>query len=401
MAKWFRAILKKLLLLSIGLGIGLVAAELCLRVLGVSYPLPYAPDPYCGTRLQAGFEGWTCKEGGAWIRINRYGFRQGDRGPKKPPNTFRVAVLGDSFIEAFQVPEDQTFCAALERELGQCEFLDGRRVEVLNFGVSGYGTAQELLMLRHYVWPYEPDLVVLAFFAGNDLRNNSAELEPYKVRPFFRLGDGRLVLDRSFLEHPDYRKAHTTLVRWKVAWINRLRLLQLANHVRDTWRQRRAAPAQADASKAGLDAYALAEPQAEPWKRAWTITEQLVLETAAESRRHQAAFLLMSIGCDFQAHPEATVAEAVRKQLDGLDVSYSDLRLQRLGTERGFPVIPLAEPMRRFAVQHRVFLYGFANTQLGVGHWNADGHRVAGQIVAGALCDGLQHARKSSVNDQF
>jgi len=119
------------------------------------------------------------EEGSACIRINRYGVRQGDRAPAKPPGTFRVAVLGDSFIEAFQVSDEQTFCAQLERRLQDCSALTDRRVEVLNFGVSGYGTAQQLLMLRHYVWQYQPDVVVLAFFPGNDLRNNSAELEPY------------------------------------------------------------------------------------------------------------------------------------------------------------------------------------------------------------------------------
>ena len=170
----------------------------------MSYPQPYAPDPYCGTRLRSGFEGWWRKEGAAYIRINRYGFRHGERAPAKPPGTWRVAVLGDSFIEAFQVPDEQTFCAQLERRLQDCAFLADRRVEVLNFGVSGYGTAQELLMLRHYVWQYEPDLVVLAVFPGNDLRNNSAELEPYQVRPFYHLQSGELVLDDSFRQHPDY-----------------------------------------------------------------------------------------------------------------------------------------------------------------------------------------------------
>ena len=89
------------------------------------------------------------------------------------------------------MPDDQTFCAALERALEDSLRPIGKRVEVLNFGVSGYGTAQELLMLRHYAWSYEPDAVILAFFRGNDPRNNSAELEPYKVRPFFRLENSR------------------------------------------------------------------------------------------------------------------------------------------------------------------------------------------------------------------
>ena len=168
--RWHR----QLILLLVGLALGLAVSEVTLRLAGVSYPQPYAPDPYCGTRLRPDWEGWWRKEGSAYIRINRCGFRQGDREPAKPPGSFRVAVLGDSFIEAFQVPDEQTFCAQLELRLQDSPVLTDRRVEVLNFGVSGYGTAQELLMLRHYVWQYQPDLVLLAFFPGNDLRNNSA-----------------------------------------------------------------------------------------------------------------------------------------------------------------------------------------------------------------------------------
>ncbi len=184
--------------------------------------------------------------------------------PAKPPGSFRVAVLGDSFIEAFQVPDEQTFCARLESGLQDCSALAGRQVEVLNFGVSGYGTAQELLMLRHYVWQYQPDLVLLAFFPGNDLRNNSAELEPYKVRPFYRLQSGDLVLDDAFLQHPDYLKAQSAWVQFKVALTDRLHTLQLIYQVRDAWRQR--AVAATTGGGPGVDWAALAEPRDESWR---------------------------------------------------------------------------------------------------------------------------------------
>ena len=72
---------------------------------------------------------------------------------------------------------EDTFWSVMERELGQCALFAGRRVEVINFGVSGYGTVQELMTLRHYVWDYDPDVVVLAFTTGNDVRNNLRALE--------------------------------------------------------------------------------------------------------------------------------------------------------------------------------------------------------------------------------
>ena len=64
----------------------------------------------------------------------------------------------------------------------------------MSFGVSGHGSGQQLMTLRHHVWKYDPDVVVLAFFAGNDISDNNAELAAYKVKPFFDLVDGELVV---------------------------------------------------------------------------------------------------------------------------------------------------------------------------------------------------------------
>ena len=221
-------------LVVIGGLVGLLFAEILLRLLGVAYPLPYYRDPYCGSRLRPGFQGWFTKEGRAFVTINSAGFRDREHSLAKPPDTVRIAVLGDSFAEAVQVPLEKTFWSVLEGELQRRHVFGERQVEVLNFGISGHGTAQQLQVLRHYVWPYEPDLVLLAFFAGNDVRNNSRQLESDHVKPFFAVQHGELILDERFLQHPDYIRAGTAQVRFKVSLINASRLLQLANE----WKNR-------------------------------------------------------------------------------------------------------------------------------------------------------------------
>ena len=66
--------------------------------------------------------------------------------PNYPVSCWFSSVLfsGDSFAEALQVPMEDTFWAILEREIKECTAVAGREPEV-NFGVSGYGTAQELI----------------------------------------------------------------------------------------------------------------------------------------------------------------------------------------------------------------------------------------------------------------
>jgi len=380
---------KKFALLLASLALGLIVAEVCLRILGVSHPLPYAPDEFCGTRLRPGFEGWWRKEGSAFVRINRFGFRHGDRQPAKPPGTLRVAVLGDSYIEAFQVSDDETFCAALEQELGGCPAVGGRPVEVLNFGVSGYGTAQELLMLKHHAKTYSPDIVVLVFFAGNDVRNNSQELEPYKVRPFFRLEDESLTLDNSFREHADYLKARSRRTEWKVALINRLRLLQLLNETRNNWHRQTADDTTGVPDQPGIDELAHAAPRDATWERAWELTERLIMEVDREARRQGAQFVLVSATNAVQVHPDGSVREACQERLQVEDLLYAERRLRALGQTNGFPTVDLAEPMQRYADKHGAFLHGFENTKLGEGHWNGEGHRLAAQITAKAICASL------------
>ncbi|MCY2993865.1 MAG: SGNH/GDSL hydrolase family protein [Planctomycetota bacterium] len=376
----------KLTLAALGLATGLLFAEGLLRAFGIGYPLPYAPDEFCGTRLQAGVHGWWCKEGHAFFEVNRYGFRQGLREPRKPVGSFRVAVLGDSFVEAFQVPYEQSLCAVLEQELASCPSLAGRSVEVLNFGVSGYGTAQELLMLRHYVWDYEPDIVLLTFFAGNDLRNNARDLEPYQVRPFLCRANGAWVFDNSFREHPDYLRAGSAGVQWKVGLINRVRVLQLANEWLGRWRQPASEPPPAGQVGAGLNELALLPPRDAAWSEAWEVTEQLLGMCQREARDHDARLFLVTLGQDLQVHPDQAVRVACQRHLQVSDLGYAERRLKQFGQEHGFPVIDLSQPMRQSAEEHGVFLHGFDKAAPGWGHWNAAGHRLAARTIGAAVC---------------
>src|SRR4030081_3654946 len=149
-----RHLKKKLLLVTFGLLFGLFMSESLLRVIGYSYPLFYTTDYYRGFALQPGVAGHYQREGESYVHINGDGLRDREHSKAKPADSVRIAVLGDSFSEAMHVPMDQTFWSLLERRLQACNAFPGKKVEVINFGVSGYGTAQELMTLRQQVWGY-------------------------------------------------------------------------------------------------------------------------------------------------------------------------------------------------------------------------------------------------------
>src|SRR5438132_5599445 len=93
----------KLGLVLFGLLFGCLIAEIALRVAGYSYPEFYQPDLSRGYALRPNMEGWYRKEGEAYVRINSDGLRDSEHSRAKPPNTIRIAVLGDSYPEAFPV----------------------------------------------------------------------------------------------------------------------------------------------------------------------------------------------------------------------------------------------------------------------------------------------------------
>lgn len=181
-----RAILLRLAALAIGILAAALLAELAVTlILGeqVKFPRHVVEAPWGLRYNEPGSRYRHRSADGTWFfRINQEGMRD-DREfrHEKPPGTKRIVSLGDSFTIGYEVDVEETFSRVLERELTK----SGYRVEVLNAGVSGYSNAEALLYLERELLKYEPDVVVVSFFA-NDLVDN--------VRSgLFRLENGRLV----------------------------------------------------------------------------------------------------------------------------------------------------------------------------------------------------------------
>jgi len=172
-----RKLFGKLLLIPAGVFGGLPLCEIVLRIVGYAPPNFYIHDPVVGVALCPNAEGWWTKEGRDYVRINSQGLRDCEHTKAKPENAVRIAVLGDSYAEALQLPMEKAFWAIMEASLRECGSLPGQNVEVINFGVSGYGTAQELLILRQKVWDYSPDIVLLAITSLNDITDDSRALK--------------------------------------------------------------------------------------------------------------------------------------------------------------------------------------------------------------------------------
>ena len=357
--------------------VGILFVEITLRVLALVPPSAfYQLDPSTGHSHRPGARGWFRQEGEAFIEINGQGLR-GPEVAESKSGGLRIAVLGDSFVEAFQVAFDRAFASVLERELASsC----AQEVEIIGFGVSDYGTAQELLTLRERVWQYQPDIIVLAFLTGNDIRNNSRKLDPYLNRPYFRLEGRSLVLDGEFRDWQASRRVYLSIVHRSalLLWLDRLR-----GRLTKAWRDDR------PPAEAGVDERVYKEPSNPDWEEAWTITELLLFEINREVAKHGAELLIVTLSNGIQVHPDRSIREGFAQQIGVSDLFYPDHRIADFGEANGISVLSLAPLFQKYADEHRVFLHGFDNGQLGLGHWNEKGHALAGEVVAQRLCDDL------------
>jgi lysophospholipase L1-like esterase len=183
-----RACLPPLVLASVGLALALVVGEAAARLLPPLArrvaTLRAASEPRVevhprGLYRVEGESHWTLSPGFAGrfvrpafdveVRANRLGLRDREPGPKTP-GTFRILGLGDSFAFGWGVPAEACFLERLEALLDASR--PGVAHEVLNAGIPGYGTYEARRMLQSVGPAWGPDLVLLAFYEGNDYLNN-------------------------------------------------------------------------------------------------------------------------------------------------------------------------------------------------------------------------------------
>ena len=293
----------------------------------------------------------------ARVRYNVHGHRDVERSIKRPADTKRILVLGDSFAESMVSPIEEVHSSVLERRLNR--LFPKTKFEVINMGVYAYNTCQELMQLEAEGLQYDPDAVIL-IYTMDDLENLHSDL--------CRLNAGRLVIEPikfSWME-----RTRTYVKGWIKSQIHFATFLQsqsrgLRNTARN-WapaedRPPKWAPTARDRpeggrGRGGSDSRAM--------RRGWELTKRIFLRMRDVLDARGAKLLVIATRFD----PENS-NEVIRRP---------SLLRKRFFDKAGITV--------RFTASIRgLGIYGIP----GDGHWNAKGHAY----IARKMLEMLRQAR--------
>src|SRR3984893_12929623 len=133
------------------------------------------------------------KENRYVVHQNQFGLRApDDMQLKKTSGRKRVLVLGDSYVWGVGASQEELFTAPE---------VNGTNAELINCGVSGYGTDQEYLFYLREGQKFDVDRVVVAFTLYNDVENNLNSKQYSYLKPYFTLNGDQLVLHNDHVQY--------------------------------------------------------------------------------------------------------------------------------------------------------------------------------------------------------
>lgn len=225
-------------------------------------------------------QGWfvtTSKEYFTWISTNDAGFYDFNHTKQKPANTYRIILLGDSFVANLQSPLNQTIASRIQSLL-QIAIPD-KKFEVIPIGMGDTGTAQQYLALKSIGLNYQPDLVIHLVLTANDFKNNSFALQNDPHRPYFILDNQANLATISAQPRNDN------------AFKNFLKSSRLVSLFLAT-RQRLIELQAAKSAGYPIDYHVYDLNYTRDYQLAWAVTKRLIVESKLLTETHGSKYLL-------------------------------------------------------------------------------------------------------------
>ncbi len=319
------------------------------------------------------------------LRLNSRGMHDTEHPLDKPAHTTRILLLGDSFVQAIHVDQTETAHQVLEDTLNHQS--PGQTFEVVSAGVGGWGTGQQLRYYRAEGRQYQPDVVLLALFLGNDVKDNLpgrgvtvAGVNSYA--PYFVLS-GTALDPAPWLFAPGLPPAmgHSSV-------ISRLANNALGKtHQHSRLYQQLEPLVAAEPVKASMLDFYLGNNNT--FDYAFELTLALAAQLHAEVTADGGDFAVVLISpidlFDF-TRMSAAEREAVYQKFPGMrraeEIDPPNQQISARLAGHGIPVLDLFSPFLQHLDQTCEPLHFKADK-----HWNVAGNRLAGEIMAGWVAE--------------
>lgn len=380
---------QKIILLVSGLLIPFLIFEVVLRIRGTDQSI-YTQDRATGLITLKPNDTFTWAKScySTKVQTNSFGFHDYEFKKEKDPGVFRIAVLGDSYVEALQVPTDKSFHNLLEQELNQ-SMGGSPKVEVYALGKSGNGTFANDLYLRRYALQFHPDLIIDAFLPGNDYRDDSPGLAQLYIA---QTGDTSVstILYPEFdssgnLTNADSAKYLSTVesqpngLRKAVVWLASKSAVAhwLYNKyvsVKTIYYERKNT---SQSSRALGDQIPVDNQVSEinytndVWNQAWVTEERLFADMKNVASQAGAKFMVVSLTDEYRLTQSNT---------ETMDYTKPETLLGQIASRQGFDYLALLPIFK-----DRMAKTGQDPHLTCDGHWNETGHQWAADALANYL----------------
>jgi hypothetical protein len=324
------------------------------------------------------------------VTYNSRGFRDVEHSFENRHGAFRILVLGDSFMEAYSVELNDAFHKRIEQFLVK----KGINVEVINLGVGGYGTLQEYLVFHQVGQLYKPNLVLLALHIGNDVSDNSIELESK-----LRICDPMRVVSRPYLDLAVSTDWRVTMVDYKGAQaryaaaklrhnsflgniVNKSALLQTLSKIIKSIvsRPEQSKECQNDYGERYLAFYGMYYCQEPPeYTKAWDITKRILARLKHDSKAMGSELVVFTVPGLYEVNIDVMkkiIEDAPNNATICMEKPPAYERLKTILEELDIEYVDLLPEFRDVTQNSKINLFRPSDT-----HWNPEGHALAAKLI--------------------
>jgi hypothetical protein len=379
-------------------GLQLIRHSPLWRALPIVEPILGRPDRDLGYDFVPGAWGIWPKENRAPVRINQLGLRDSPMELEKPEGTTRVAITGNSIVEALQVEQALTFDSLAEGLLLEQHL----KVEIANLAMAGSTPLQQLIRFEKLGTSLDIDLLIMfvdvnEFSSGNlvgDLTRPGYIVSPeHTVRRGYAFRNRRAVryaekpIGKAFVALYQNIELFRLLYLWsRTPWVARLGL-ELTKKISATATRTASDDSCFAVDNDTLRSFWIDHVPDSRWIAAHNFFQEI--RGSVIDRGIPAIVAIRGIPATNSTCPEGDerrqeIVSVVRQAVEKSGATFVDWEdaLARALPDNNSGV---AKQLRR--------LHGFGSS-VGAGHLNYAGHRVYADVLARVILD--QAARKRS-----